>query len=52
MHTGTNFDTIGPVTKGIKIYTNATINVKTNSLLAQYLLWVAGKIHCNNQKQN
>ena len=29
MHTGTVFDTTGPVTKEIKIYTNATINVKT-----------------------
>ena len=42
MHTETDFDTIGPVTKEIKIYTNATINLKTNSLLAQYLLWIAG----------
>ena len=27
MHKGTDFDTIGLVTKQIKIYTNATINV-------------------------
>ena len=33
MHTGTDFDTIGPVTKLIKIYTNATINVKITALL-------------------
>ena len=44
MHTGTDFDSIGPVTQEIKIYTNA------NSLLTQYLLWVVGKIDCNNQK--
>ena len=28
MCTGTDFDTIGSVNKEIKIYTNATINVK------------------------
>ena len=50
MHAGTDFDTTGSVTKEIKIYTNATINLKTNSLLAQYLLWVAGKI--DNNKNN
>ena len=49
MLTGTDFDTTGPVTKEIKIYTNVKINVK-ESLFAQYLLWVAGKIDCNNQK--
>ena len=43
-HTGTDFDSIGPVTKEIKIYTNV------NSLLTQYLLWVVGKIDCTNQK--
>ena len=29
MHTEADFDTIRSVTKEIKIYTNATINVKT-----------------------
>ena len=33
MHTGTDFDTNGPVTKEIKICTNATINVKTTVYL-------------------
>ena len=47
MHEGTDFNTIGPVTKEIKIYTNATINLKANSPLAQYLLWVAGNIGFN-----
>ena len=47
MHGGTDFNTIGPVTKEIKIYTNVTINLKANSPLAQYLLWVAGNIDFN-----
>ena len=49
MHAGNYFDTIGPVTKERKIYTNATINLKTNSLLPQYLLWVTGNIDYNKQ---
>ena len=49
MHAGNYFDTIGPVTKEKKIYTNATINLKTNSLLPQYLLWVTGNIDYNKQ---
>ena len=33
MRTGTDFDTTGPVTKEIKIYTNATINVEITVFL-------------------
>ena len=42
VHTITDFDTIGTVTKEIKIYADVTINVR--------MLWVAGKIYWNNQK--